>query len=140
MRCNPDSADGGATQVSDGLAESAEFSVSVDRSARPAIATVAGELDLATADRFVAAISEALIAGPVLLDLAGLTFMDSSGVRALDDLLREVERERWTLSIRSLFAPNVRQVMEITGMLDALPFEATSAAVPADTSRADRAE
>ena len=47
---------------------------------------VHGEIDLATADRFEERASEAVMDAPgssVLIDLSGVTFMDSSGMRAL---------------------------------------------------------
>jgi len=47
---------------------------------------VHGELDLAVADSFAEQASEVVLetAGPsVLIDLSGVTFMDSSGLRAL---------------------------------------------------------
>jgi anti-sigma B factor antagonist len=43
--------------------------------------TLRGELDLATTGQLAAALAEA--GTPVLLDLSGLTFMDSTGVRLL---------------------------------------------------------
>jgi anti-sigma B factor antagonist len=47
---------------------------------------VHGEIDLATADRFEERASEAMMDAPgssVLIDLSGVTFMDSAGMRAL---------------------------------------------------------
>jgi anti-anti-sigma factor len=48
---------------------------------------VRGELDLATAPEFEAAVGAHLQAGrPVLVDLAELVFLDSTGVRSLHHL------------------------------------------------------
>jgi anti-sigma B factor antagonist len=47
---------------------------------------VHGEIDLATADRFEERASEAVMDAPgssVLIDLSGVTFIDSAGMRAL---------------------------------------------------------
>ena len=47
---------------------------------------VHGEIDLATADRFEERVSEGVMDAPgssVLIDLSGVTFMDSAGMRAL---------------------------------------------------------
>jgi anti-anti-sigma factor len=85
------------------------------------VVAVAGEIDIATAGEFTAALREQLAAAPVLLDLRRLTFMDSSGVRALDAVLGDVAREGWAFEIRSDMHANVRQVLRLTGMLDALP-------------------
>lgn len=80
-----------------------------------------GELDLATADAYATAVREQLAAGPVLLDLGELSFMDSSGVRTLGALMRDAAREGWTLAVRPEMQANVRQVLEITGMTGILP-------------------
>jgi anti-sigma B factor antagonist len=81
----------------------------------------AGEIDLATADAFAAGLREHLAGGPVLLDLRELSFMDSSGVRVLDALLRDVDREGWSLAVRPELQDSVRLVLEMTGMLNVLP-------------------
>lgn len=88
------------------------------------VVAAAGELDLATADEYAGAVRERLAAGPVLLDLAELEFMDSSGVRTLGALLRDAAREGWTLAVRPEIRPNVRQVLDITGMSGVLPIHA----------------
>jgi anti-sigma B factor antagonist len=45
---------------------------------------VAGELDRTTADRFDEAVQTVIVgAGPLVLDLSGVRFLDSSGVRSL---------------------------------------------------------
>ena len=59
----------------------------------------AGELDIAHTDELTAALREQLAQGPVRLDLGGLTFMDSSGVRLLDTLMRDVDANGWTLTL-----------------------------------------
>jgi anti-anti-sigma factor len=83
----------------------------------------AGEVDLATVGDLVAALREQLATGPVRLDLSGLTFMDSSGVRALDAVLGDCRREGWDLRVGRDIHEHVRQVLEMTGLLAALPFE-----------------
>jgi anti-anti-sigma factor len=50
----------------------------------PPVLHVQGEIDLATADELRAALEEALSADPALvLDLAGVTFIDLIGLRAV---------------------------------------------------------
>jgi anti-anti-sigma factor len=80
-----------------------------------------GEIDLATADAFAAGVRDHLVRGAVLLDLREVSFMDSSGVRVLDALMRDVEREGWSLGVRPEMQDNVRMVLEMTGMLNVLP-------------------
>jgi anti-anti-sigma factor len=95
--------------------------VTADRRGDWTVLAVAGELDLATADEFAAAVREQLAGNRVLLDLRELSFMDSSGVRVLDALQRDVERGDRNLAIRGEFQDNVRMVLEMTGMLGSLP-------------------
>lgn len=88
------------------------------------VVAVVGELDLATAPEFEATLLEHLAAGPVRLDLRGLSFMDSSGIRVLDAILRDLPMIGSTLVIERTLQPAVRQVFALTGMMDALPFDA----------------
>ncbi len=87
------------------------------------VVAAAGEVDLATVGELTDALREHLAAGPVLLDLSELTFMDSSGVRALDAVLGACAREGWDLRVRRDLHEHVRQVLEMTALYDALPFE-----------------
>jgi anti-sigma B factor antagonist len=84
---------------------------------------LAGDLDLATAASFVNTAREQLSKGPVVLDLSEVGFMDSSGVRALDTLLKECDRNGWSLAVGAQMTENVIQVLELTGMMGALPIE-----------------
>src|ERR1700678_4202542 len=88
-----------------------------------AVIAVSGEIDMATADQFAVAVGEQLGERPVLLDLRQVSFMDSSGLRALTDLLRLSPRAGRSLTIRRDLQGNVRRVFEMTGMLDELPLE-----------------
>ena len=98
------------------------------------LVAVAGELDLATSAAFEATLLEQLAAGPVRLDMQGLSFMDSTGIRILDAILRDLPMIGSTLLIDPNLQPAVRQVIALTGMTDALPFDA-----PATSERAARA-
>ncbi|HWH15464.1 MAG TPA: STAS domain-containing protein [Miltoncostaeaceae bacterium] len=97
------------------------FDVRVTADDGRALVHVSGELDLATASRFQRELGAALAAGPVVLDLAALEFIDSSGVRALDAVLRDADRGGRTLVVRDGIHENVRQILAITGVLDELP-------------------
>jgi anti-anti-sigma factor len=79
-------------------------------------------MDLATAGTMDEGVRARLREGPVLLDLSAITFMDSSGVRVLDGLLRDAAEEGWNLLVaRALSAP-VEQVLDLTGVIAQLPF------------------
>jgi anti-sigma B factor antagonist len=85
--------------------------------------SVAGELDLATVDEFAGAVRSGLAAGGVVIDLRDVTFMDSSGVRALNTALRESTDSGRELRLLLGTHPSVVQVLEMTGMLELLPVE-----------------
>ena len=87
------------------------------------VVEVAGELDMAHAGEFAAGVRDQLTKGPVLLDLSELSFMDSSGVGALDGLLRVAEENGFQLRIQSDLHENVKRVLDLTGMLAGLPLE-----------------
>jgi anti-anti-sigma factor len=89
---------------------------------------LAGEIDIANADEVGRGVREELAAGPVLLDLSALSFIDSSGLRMLVELIRDAEESGWSLTIGREFDPMVRRLLEITGMLGMLPLEGTGAA------------
>jgi anti-sigma B factor antagonist len=81
-----------------------------------------GELDLATAPEFEAAILGALEAGrPVVVDLRQLDFMDSSGVRVLITAHAKAgdHGERLTL-VRPAPGGAVERILEIAGIDQAL--------------------
>ena len=87
------------------------------------VVRAAGEVDMATAGRLGAAVHEHAGAGPVLVDLAGLTFMDSTGVRTVHGMIAAAQQDGWTLRFSPALRDNVRQVLWMTGMLDAMPFQ-----------------
>jgi anti-sigma B factor antagonist len=98
--------------------------IAVHEQGRVAV-VVHGELDLGSAPVLRREIS-ALLALPIEtieLDLDGLEFVDSGGVRLLADLRRDASEHRIPLSISAASAP-VRNVLELTGrtdLLDATP-------------------
>jgi anti-sigma B factor antagonist len=84
---------------------------------------VAGEIDLAVEEPFVTDVGEVMTAqdgrGQVILDLQGVTFLDSSGVRALIRL-RQLYGEQLRLGPLSAA---VRRVLEISGLMRPLGAE-----------------
>jgi anti-sigma B factor antagonist len=84
---------------------------------------VRGEVDMATAPAMGDAVRDRLRQGPVVLDLSGVGFMDSSGVRMLDALAREAAEHAWDLRLRDALSEPVAHVLELTGVKDELPFE-----------------
>ena len=78
--------------------------------------TLRGELDLGTAERLEQALADT--AGEVLLDLRGLTFMDSTGVR---ELLEAAQRNGQGLQIIAPETGQARVTIEETGIAALLP-------------------
>ena len=81
---------------------------------------VGGELDISTADTFREQLLHALADGEVVLDLSELRFMDSSGVAAIDAVLRDPSAGR--LAVDPHIHERVRRILEMTHMIEALPF------------------
>lgn len=87
----------------------------------------AGEVDLATADVLEREISDLLKRGSdrVVIDLRGVTFIDSTGIRTLIMAHRQAQRAGQAVSI-ILGGPAIRRPLELTGVLDHLPVEAAA--------------
>ena len=102
------------------MSEQIPFRVKAHREGDRTVVSVLGEMDIATADAFATELRAELESAPVLLDLSGLTFMDSAGVRALDSVLRELDEHQWDLRIDRPLQSGVEQVLRMTGLLDSL--------------------
>jgi anti-anti-sigma factor len=81
------------------------------------IVSVAGELDIATADQAYFYISEVIDgrSAPVTVDLSGLTFCDASGLGALTRIARHARETGRQLMLTSA-RPSVMKIMRITGL------------------------
>lgn len=86
-----------------------------------------GELDRSTVDALdrEVLLAEAALAESITIDLRGLVFMDSSGLRAIQGTsrrIREADRLRLIPGPRA-----VQQVFQLAGVEEDLPFEASPA-------------
>jgi len=81
------------------------------------LVVVSGEVDMATAPSLAGALVP-FANGTVTVDLSDVTFIDSTGLKALVAAHRQIERRRSRLIVRGV-APIVRRLFEIAG-LDAL--------------------
>jgi anti-anti-sigma factor len=79
------------------------------------LVTVRGEIDMDNADQLVDAIK--MVAGTAVVDLSGITFIDSTG---LQGLLRaqKAARQRGDDLILRHPSKAVRRVLEMTGLID----------------------
>lgn len=87
-----------------------------------AVLSVHGQVDLGTAP----VLREALLpvlehqTGPVVVDLSEVPFMDSTGVHALVDTLRRLERPNRRLAIACREGGQVHRLLALLGLLDTL--------------------
>jgi anti-sigma B factor antagonist len=84
---------------------------------------LAGELDMATAPRLDEAVAGVLAKGArrVTVDLSGLAFVDSSGLRLFITLNDRAAAEEWTLGLVRPATTSL-SVFQITGADQNLPF------------------
>jgi anti-anti-sigma factor len=82
-----------------------------------------GSLDLATVPLLQARVSELREAGwrEFVIDLSGLEFMDSTGLRLILQWDADARQDGWGFSLVP-GRPAVQRVFEVTGMLHRLPF------------------
>jgi anti-sigma B factor antagonist len=98
--------------------ESEELSISSDRRDGWLVIIVSGELDLGALATFDATLTELAAredVGRLCLDLSGLAFMDSSGIRGLLEARSRVEAAGWEFAIGPVSSA-VRRVLAMAGL------------------------
>ena len=82
-----------------------------------AVVSVSGELDVSTADELAHTLAEIADRHPraVIVDLAGLDFIDSSGLTVLVRARQQLDAQGGTLWLSSP-TPSVLRVLEIVGL------------------------
>src|SRR4051812_28167137 len=84
----------------------------------------AGELDMAVADMLAEALTDQLRdERPVVVDLAQVSFMDSSGLTVLVRAIDAAKVNGWSLSVAPDFQEPVRKLFELTGVAAILPID-----------------
>ncbi|MFF0547087.1 STAS domain-containing protein [Nocardia thailandica] len=89
------------------------FSIEQRSAGRGAVVTVAGEVDIHTAPRLADALGEVIEEAsphPLVVDLTGVEFLDSSGVNVL------LRTHRRVGDLRVVASPAVRRPLEVTGL------------------------
>jgi anti-anti-sigma factor len=94
-----------------------ELDVRIERSAQGTVVRLAGDLDLGSCEQMREAVADHLLDGPVILDMAGLGFCDSSGLRALLDIHRRAVEREASLRLAGV-GMEVHRVLELTGTLE----------------------
>jgi anti-anti-sigma factor len=90
-----------------------ELIISVRTTEHDCVVSVIGEVDMASAPQLVDALADAH--GRVVVDLAGVTFLDSTGISALVNARNRLREEGDELSLRDP-RDNVRAVLKVVGL------------------------
>jgi anti-anti-sigma factor len=99
------------------------FTCEVKREDGRAIVSPRGELDMATAGAVDQELRELRREGvaSILLDLGGLTFMDSSGLQLVTRWVNEASKDGFELELEP-GPPAVQRIFHLTAMHDSLPW------------------
>ena len=110
-------------------------SVEAERGPDSAVLRLHGEFDLSSDKRFGDELAVVLAdePGTLVVDLRGLTFMDSTGLRVLVSLHNLSDQEGFDYAVLCENG-SVRRVLHETGLDDILPVIDPSGAVPATDS------
>ena len=103
-----------------------EFGVEEDYRDGTSVVTVAGEVDVATAPALRDRLDQAVRReeGPVVVDLLGVTFIDSTGLGVLIGAHRGCAAHGRELRL-VIAEPRILKVFEITGLTDLFPIDTT---------------
>jgi anti-sigma B factor antagonist len=98
-----------------------EFRVEVRGDDEGSVVAPYGELDMATQGELRAALERATARGAVTLDLSGLRFLDTSGLRLILETAEAARREGFALTVLPGI-PAVQRLFEVAGVADLVPF------------------
>lgn len=105
------------------MASGTSLTVTVHRAESSLIVTAVGEIDLSSAPRLEQALAQGVAdAAPpdiVVVDLSGVTFLDSTGLRVLVTAYEQCQEHGTPMGVLDPTAP-VRRIMELTGLADRL--------------------
>lgn len=111
---------------------SPDFDVAVHQDDGVLVVAPVGEIDLATVDQVRAAFAQHA-GGPVVLDLRGVQFLDSSGLRVVLEQVQRAAEQGFPL--RVVRGPeDVQRLFEMTGIIDRLTFVDDPADIVTDGS------
>lgn len=96
------------------------LTIDVDNGPNGCVITLRGEFDLASAERFETLLAGLDVRRDIVVDLSGLGFMDSTGIRLLLKMSNQVLAAGRQLRIVP-GVPAVQRVFELAGIQDRLP-------------------
>jgi len=98
-----------------------EFTVDVGGGADGSVVAPHGELDMATQGDLRAALEQQAARGAVTLDLSGLRFLDTSGLRLILETAEASARDGFTFSVLP-GVPAVQRLFDVAGVRELVPF------------------
>ena len=88
--------------------------MSVEHHPRHQVITLRGEIDISNSDEVLRRCRAGLHEGAVVVDLSGVEYLDSAGVRGLDELHAQAGSLGRTLVL--VASPIVRRILELTAI------------------------
>ena len=98
-----------------------EFTVDVDVGPDGSVVAPRGELDIATQGELRAALERQAARGALTLDLAGLRFLDTSGLRLILETAEAARRDGFEFTVLPGI-PAVQRLFDVAGVTELVPF------------------
>lgn len=98
-----------------------EFSVDVGCGPDGSLVAPRGELDMATQGQLREALERQSARGAVTLDLAGLRFLDTSGLRLILETAEAARRDGFDFTVLPGI-PAVQRLFDVAGVTELVPF------------------
>ncbi|HEV7773781.1 MAG TPA: STAS domain-containing protein [Conexibacter sp.] len=99
------------------------FAMAERRADNATVVALSGELDFGTVGQVQGRLGELRDEGePTVLDLDGLTFMDSTGIRLVLTACEDAQRDGWSFRV-TRGSERVRHVLEAAQVIDRLPYD-----------------
>ncbi len=103
------------------------FEMAERRNGNATVLALAGELDFGTVGQVQTRLAELRDRhAATVLDLDGLTFMDSTGIRLVLTACEDAQRGDWSFRV-TRGSERVRRVLEAAQVIDRLPYEDAAA-------------
>jgi anti-anti-sigma factor len=101
--------------------DAVEFTIEVGGEPDASRVAPRGELDIATQGELRAALERQAAQGAVTLDLSGLRFMDTSGLRLILETAEAARREGFAFAVLP-GGPAIQRLFEVAGVVELVPF------------------